>query len=330
MAEVWRQVSGQRQADSVHREAVQIHGQLSDQRQANREHVETLQGRLQDARVAVVGYQMDCANLSSRNCELEAEVEALRQRCAAQRGHVVAAFGDEVVLKERLEQIQMRCGILEEREAELTTSLVTDMVKDQATVRFLRCHLHEAAARNHCSNDRLATLRRQCSGLAVRAENLEASFAAKVDEAPMRRTLSKESVASSETVRPAQAAPVPPPPTPDLCAASEPHLRRLELQAKRAALDSTLHQLEALKQKVRGLGDTLTAACQCGPGSSAWPPGLPEQVEASLSPFLGGHAPGSELTASDSATALLSMQSRLEAIMAGGSLPCASTMNGGY
>lgn len=93
--------------------------------------------------------------------------------------------------------------------------------------------------------------------------------------------------------------------------------RREELEAQRSEVDGRLSQLEALQSKLRGLGETLSDAMDCGPGSMAWPPGLPEEVEATLAPLLGSFVPDVQLSEDDTAARnqILLMQSRLEACM---------------
>mmetsp|Transcript_18720 Transcript_18720/g.30348 ORF Transcript_18720/g.30348 Transcript_18720/m.30348 type:complete len:397 (+) Transcript_18720:50-1240(+) len=336
---------------------------LNDQSEIEKQRFQTLKVQLEDAHAAVVGYQMDCANLSARTRYLDNQVAMLQQQCSDNRNKIVSACRDEVALKQALENVANRCKLFKECETELRE---TGTVKTQATARFLRNHLREVASTKRVSTDGWEQLRRRCMMLTSKSHDLVAKLmSACVDEGSSSSSVPSGSIVKPRTAPrlasarraprtktpPLQVRPstTPPeviqshmtdarssssslgssrrpsastcktdaencllskssrPPLPPAPATRQPEAtsgmlrsepsasslliaadrRRAELEANQKCLDDNVHRLEALRSKLGGLQEFLAEACREGVEPSNWSPGLPQHIEASLSPLLG-------------------------------------------
>lgn len=324
--------------------------ELKNESEIQKHRFERLIVQVEDAHAAVLGYQMDCANLSARTHELHALVTEVQQRCSDTREKIVSACREEVALKQTLENVAGRCKLFQECEEQLRT---TGAVKNQATVRFLRCHLREAASRERNSTENKEQIRRRCTNLASKSAELVAKLmsacaaegdsstsaagscvkprisprlastrrAPQIKTPPLQVRPSTASVMHAEIVvdarrssggsRPSASTdvensypskcsrpPLPPARRPEAtsevsqsesstaCLLINADARCAELEANSRSLDDTVRGLEALQAKLCGLKDFLAEACREGAEPCAWSPGLPENIEASLSPLL--------------------------------------------
>lgn len=212
-----------------------------------------LRMQLEDARVAVEGYQTDCQGFQKHAWRLEGTAANLQEECEAHELNIGIASKEEDALVARLQAICHRFAAWQRWESELATT--SSGWGPELAIDWLRRRVNEAAAEDEYHAKQHEALRQQCAQMAMQnrlaSESIARAQAAQivVDKdsemhANQPRSCGSRAIRASSTIT----------------TASEVG----DIEARRTAVCERICQLEELQSQSRRLHVALSAVNEFG------------------------------------------------------------------